>query len=107
MSDDPLTYGPAGTSSWTDLIPTPKQSKDPSLDPSPSRRGFVGLRCPKCGEKDVTFSIGLSNVGLIECDDCNEEFTPESAVAEWREQADLWRSVVDFVGRAPVLEEQV
>jgi hypothetical protein len=63
--------------------------------PEPVERGFPGLRCILCGEKDCV-KLRLLDCTFL-CDQCEEEFDAEDV----RAHLQGWDAVVRWVNSAP------
>lgn len=67
---------------------TSRTSKD-------TRRGFPGIGCLECGEKD-TVRVNLEDMGFV-CSSCDAEFTARDV----RSMMAAWTRVLDWVEMAP------
>jgi hypothetical protein len=63
--------------------------------PEPVERGFPGLRCILCGEKDCV-KLRLLDCTFL-CDQCEEEFDAEDV----RAHLQGWEAVLRWVNSAP------
>ena len=60
-----------------------------------ARRGFTGIACLECGEKD-TVLVGLAELGFT-CSACGEDFR----ASDVRAMLAAWADVLEWIDRAP------
>lgn len=63
-----------------------------------ARRGFPGLACLECGEKD-TVRVSLEDMGFV-CSSCDHEFK----ASDVRDMMASWTRVLDWVEQAPAVK---
>jgi hypothetical protein len=63
-----------------------------------TRRGFPGLCCLECGEKDVV-RVNLEDMHFV-CSSCDHEFGP----ADVRVMMANWARVLDWIEQAPAVK---
>lgn len=65
---------------------------------SKASKGF-GVSCPFCGSgaPDANIAVDLNDLGVVTCDACSEEFTPDDAVGKLLDEVERWQRVARWV----------
>ncbi len=79
----------------TTLTETTQAETRTTTETKATRRGFPGLACLECGERDAV-RVNLEDMGFC-CSSCDHEFS----VADVREMMASWARVLDWVEMAP------
>ena len=59
--------------------------------------GGILLPCPCCGEPDATIHVRLADTGVLVCQECNGEFSPEFV----RDIVTRWQPVLAWLENIP------
>lgn len=68
-----------------------------------SKSKTLNVACPFCMGEDATITLDLGNLDGCQCSACDAEFSPAEAAAKFREMADRWAAVAEWVSKAPVV----